>query len=120
MRTLLSILLFSFLGCASNTPEYSPETFQDDLAKLVAKKRYRTAIKYLAAADPAQQAEFDNAGFYAVGQDMIVLPGMPDTEHYDRNRDWMFPHTSDAIRHMGWQRAATRFAEKYNISRLAR
>lgn len=121
MRLLVLILLVVFSGCSSRVPEYSPETFQADVTDLVSNHRYDAAIRYLERADPERQANFgDGTGYYAVGEDLIVLPGLPDTEYYDRDRDWMFPHTSDAIFHNEWQKAATRFAENYNRARNAK
>ena len=101
----------------SQAPAYAPATFRADITSLIAEKRYADAIDYLAAADPVRQAEHDGSGYLAVAEDMIVLPGVYPDIDYDRERDWVFPGTSDVIEAAAWQRAATDFAARYNAAR---
>jgi hypothetical protein len=118
MRSLLFLpLLLSLGGCAESTPPYSPGSFRTEINRLIQAKRYDVAIAYLRSADPERQAAFDKAGYLAVGEDDIVLPGVDATVRYDRSRDWFMPGTSDAIENEAWQRAATKFATAYNKKR---
>lgn len=82
---------------APNVPPYSAETFRDDVTKLITERRYDEAVAYLIAADPIRQAIYDKSGYYAVAEDLIVLPGVYPDIHYDRGRDWEFPGTSNAV-----------------------
>ena len=61
-----------------------------------------------------RHATYDKSGYLAVGEDMIVLPGVDPKVSFERSRDWYIPGTQDAIEDMSWQKAATRFAEQYN------
>ena len=125
MRIILVIALAFCSGCSNDSPDpesvpvYDPSTFRTTVSTLVDNNRYSAAVKYLRAAEPKRQAAFDKTGFYAVGEDLIVLPGVKDSIHYDRNRDWFIPHTSDVILHEEWQNAATEFAKAYNTVRNA-
>lgn len=123
-RFLISLAVVAFLtGCNSSSsnsvPAYFPETFRDDIGSLIEQERYDDAVRYLSAADPAKQAQHDANGYLAVAEEMIVLPGVDAGIDFDRNRDWEFPGTSDAVLDTVWQQAATEFAEKYNQARLS-
>ena len=77
-------------------------------------------MQYLESSDPIRQSDHDKTGYYAVAEDLVVLPGVyPDVE-YVSERDWEFPGTSDAVEHQVWQNAATDFAIKYNQHRKGR
>lgn len=84
------------------------------LLLVISNQRYDAAVTYLKSADPSGQAIYDKSGYYAVAEDLIVLPGVYPSIEYDKNRDWEFPGTSDAVIHSQWQAAATKFASKYN------
>jgi hypothetical protein len=116
-----SVLLLPFLlllgGCAESAPPYFPESFRTEIIRLIQAKRYDVASAYLRSADPARQVEFDKAGYLAVGEDDIVVPGIDANVRYDRSRDWFMPGTSDAVENKAWQRAATHFAAAYNQKR---
>jgi hypothetical protein len=118
MRSLVLLLPSLFVvGCAESPPPYSPESFRTDIERLIQAKRYALATAYVKSVDPARQAAFDKAGYLAVGEDAIVLPGVDSPIRYDRSRDWFMPGTSDAIEDEAWQRAARKFAAAYNQKR---
>jgi hypothetical protein len=118
MRSLLVLVIVLLLGgCAESPPRYSPESFRTEIERLIQAKRYDLATAYVRSADPGRQAAFDKAGYLAVGEDDIVLPGVDPKVTYDRSRDWFMPGTSDAIENEAWQRAATKFAAAYNQKR---
>ena len=119
LRINLLVWLFFVSGCTTTVPEYSPSSFRENVTRLVDQKRYKAAIKYLNSVDPVRQCGFDKAGYMAIAEDLIFLPGIEETVYYDKNRDWCIPHTSDAIYHPGWQKAAKAFAERYNQARHA-
>jgi len=133
MRKLMLIVILlagceNRAGTSPNVPEsgsvivptYSPETFRRDVSDLISSKRYSNAVAFLRTVDPKRQAFHDETGYYAVGEDLIVLPGVDPTVVYDRNRDWQFPGTSDAVEDLAWQRAATDFAVRYNQNRVSK
>jgi hypothetical protein len=93
---------------------YNPESFRADITKLISARRYAAAVAYVESADAKRQAAYDKTGYVAVGEDMIVLPGVYPRVDYDDSRDWYMPGTQDAIEDMAWQKAATRFAEQFN------
>src|SRR5690606_15906357 len=113
---LITILAPSVIGCggSSGSQTSGPVTFREDVELLIEAQNYRGAVALLASADPAHLASHDETGYSAVGEDMIVLPGVDPKILYDENRDWLFPGTSDVIEDMKWQRAATEFARRYN------
>ncbi|MGI9456156.1 MAG: hypothetical protein ACR2NU_06305 [Aeoliella sp.] len=119
MRSLM-VLTVVLVGCSAPLPAYSPVNFRNDIAELIGGERYGDAVQFLNSADPIRQANHDRSGYYAVAEDLIVLPGVHPGVVYDRERDWEFPGTSDAIEHMGWQNAATEFATIYNQHRNGR
>ena len=104
---------------ASTQPAYRPADFRADVTDLIAARRYADATLYLASADADRQADFDAAGYLAVAQFAIVLPGVTPQVDYDAARDWCFPGTQDAIEDAAWQAAATDFARRYNLRRAA-
>jgi hypothetical protein len=104
-------------GCSESPPPYSPPSFRSDIERLIEARHYDLATAYVRSADPGRQAAFDKAGYLAVGEDDVVLPGVYPKITYDRSRDWFMPGTSDAIEDLAWQRAATRFAAAYNQKR---
>ena len=112
------MVLFA-VGCGSAVPPaiYDPATFREEVTRLIDAKRYDDAVLLVAAADVDRQAAHDANGYLAVGEDLIVLPGVYPEIDYDPERDWYFPGTQDAIQHAGWQDAATEFAERYNLWR---
>lgn len=123
------VLLLCLAGCGQDQSAHTrnvsrgaiafrPETFREDVNSLIAQKEYAAATEYLSSANAVQQAQFDKVGYFAVGEDAIVLPGIDPSIIYDRERDWFMPGTSDAIEDITWQQAATTFAEKYNRARL--
>ncbi len=126
MRLVASLLLIVLCttGCdqspgagttnTSQVPAYSPETFRADIERLIGDRDYSAAVRLLAAADVAQQVKHDESGYIAVAEDMILLPGVYPKIEFDRDRDWQFPGTSDAIEDAEWQNAATDFAFRYN------
>lgn len=121
---LLSLLVVQ-LGCSClptvvNPPIYHPENFRADIDSLIDKKQYSAAVAYLKSADPKRQADHDKQGYLAVGEVGIAIPGVEEKQRYlvyDPSRDWCFPGTQDAIEDEAWQKAATRFAEQYNVAR---
>lgn len=125
----LPLLLLLAVGCShagsvgeapSASPIfYDPATFREEITRLIDAKRYDDAVLLVAAADVDRQVAHDARGYLAVGEDLIVLPGVYPEIDYDRERDWYFPGTQDAIEHAGWQDAATEFAERYNRRRAA-
>ena len=102
----------------SKVAAFQPETFREDLNSFILRKEYAAATAYLKSADASWQAQFDKAGYLAVGEDWIDLPGVAPPIYYDQERDWFMPGTSDAIEDMAWQQAATEFAEEYNRARI--
>ena len=103
-----------------NLPTYSPLTFRDDVTKLISEKRFNDAVEFINGVDPNRQADHDKAGYFAVAEELIVLPGVYPEVEYDNNRDWEFPGTSDAVESAAWQQAATGFAKSYNLQRYGR
>jgi hypothetical protein len=114
---IAAIVWKSGLVADSPPPQYVPSSFRTDLQTLVEAERYSVAIEYLQSANPQTQARSDKTGYVAIGEDGIVLPGVPEQIQYDPNRDWLVPGTSDAVANPAWQRAATAFADAYNQSR---
>jgi hypothetical protein len=104
-------------GCSEPPPRYDPETFREEVTRLIDAKQYAVAVAFLDSVDIKRQAEFDRTGYIAVGEIMIVLPGVDRTVDYDRSRDWFMPGTSDVVEDGNWQRAATEFAAAYNQHR---
>ena len=100
-------------------PVYSPATFCADIESLIADERYDDAVAYVQSADATQQVRYDGGGFLAVGEDMVVLPGVDPSVFFDRDRDYFLRGTQDAIQDWAWQQAATEFAREYNRLRLA-
>lgn len=96
---------------------HSPESFRADVERLVSAGDYDGAVRLLKGASVERQVEHDAAGYLAVAEDMIVLPGVPADVEYDRDRDWVLPGTSDVIENTAWQKAATEFAGRYNALR---
>lgn len=92
---------------------YDPRTFRSDVTRLIGMGRYDDAVLVVESADVERQLEHDGSGYLAVGQMMIMLPGV-DQIDYSRIRDWYFPGTQDAVEHEDWQAAATGFAWRYN------
>ena len=123
MRAPFLFLVILFLsGCAESgpkiqPPDYRPETFRETVTELIRGGQYDVAVAYLESADPEQQVRYDEAGYIAVAQDLIVLPGVEIDYDRSRERDWVMPGTSDAVESMDWQRAATEFAKAYNLKR---
>jgi hypothetical protein len=115
-KCLAAALLF-LIGCSEPPPAYDPASFRGAVQALIDAKKYGVAVAYLRSADAGRQAVFDEAGYLAVGEDAIVLPGVNAQIRYDRTRDWLMPGTSDAIKNVEWQRAATEFAAAYNRAR---
>lgn len=118
-------ILSAAIGCGGSKPNsphvgaYDPTTFRADLNSLIDAREYGRAVAYLESADPARQAEHDKTGYLAVGEILIVLPGVDPKIDYDRGRDWFMPGTQDAIEDMSWQLAATEFARRYNEVRAS-
>ncbi len=104
---------------AAAPPVYSPETFRADIEQLIANRDYERAAALLQAADVNGQVNHDAAGYLAVAQYTIFLPGVQDEIEFDRERDWVFPGTSDVTENMAWQNAATEFAARYNTMRAS-
>jgi hypothetical protein len=120
MRWQFVIFAVCLLGCeakpAITVPAYEPELFRDHVGQLIAGEYYAAAVIYLDSASPEQQARHDGTGFLAVGEDMIVLPGLESVEEYKPARDWLIPGTQDAIQDARWQTTATRFAKQFNLA----
>ena len=101
------------------THEYPAGTFRGDIERHIASGRYADAVKVVKDVDVDALVAADQAGYMAIGLDMILLPGAYPDVDYEPGRDWFIPGTSDAIEDHAWQFAATTFAEKYNMKRLA-
>src|SRR5690606_25175507 len=108
---LIAVMLAAALGCgkANQTPPGSPETFRADVEFLIEAGDYRRAVARLESTDHADLAAYDQTGYLAVGEDMIVLPGVDPKIIFEADRDWFIPGTSDVVEDMKWQRAATEF-----------
>ena len=120
MRLGLSLTLIVSLGlmmlACGGTAAYIPDSFRDTITSLIQEEHYCDAVAYLESVDPAVQAAYDEKGYLAVAEDLIVLPGVyPDIE--PAADDWCFPGTQDAIQDKQWQDAATEFAARYNVIR---
>lgn len=100
-------------------PAYSPETFRAEVERLVTSGNFDGAARLLESTDVERQLEHDAAGYLAVAEYMIMLPGVRDEVEFDRQRDWIFPGTSDVIENAAWQKAATEFATRYNTRRAS-
>jgi len=132
-RIILIAVLACLLGCVQQTkrskhvdhlageiPTYSTAAFRSVVSDLIDEKRYQDAVAYLESGDARLQAEYDKTGFLAVGEDLIVLPGVYPEHRYERQRDWFIPGTSDVIEDDTWQNVATKFAEQYNQHRIGK
>jgi len=101
-------------------PPSSTDSFRMVVSDLIEARRYRDAVVYLKNGDAQLQANYDKTGFLAVGEDLIVLPGVYPEHDYVRDRDWFIPGTSDAIEDEAWQNIATEFAKRYNQHRVSK
>lgn len=101
-------------SAAGSIPRYTPESFRSDIAGLIGERQYQDAVTYVQNADVARQVAHDPPGYIAIAQYAIDLPGAPSDAHFNPERDWEMPGTSDAIEDMAWQEAASKFAEAYN------
>lgn len=101
-------------GCGRSVPAYTSSNFRTDVEALIQSGEYHRAVALLESADPARQAAHDKSGYLAVGEDLVVLPGVDTPVSYDSRRDWVFPGTSDVVEDVTWQHAATEFARRYN------
>ncbi len=115
----VAVGLATMLGCSrsDSARPADPATFRADVEFLIEARDYRGAIAQLKRVNPAELAACEESGYLAVGEDMIVLPGVDAKIRYDENRDWFLPGTSDCVEDMPWQRAATEFARQYNEHR---
>ena len=133
MNRVHLILLLVTLGCSKTTeispfddrptstiPEFATSTFRSDVSELIAQNRYIAAVNYIKTADPSVLADYDKVGFLAVGEDLIVLPGVYPGHDYVRDRDWFIPGTSDSVENDAWQNTATEFAARYNRHRIGK
>jgi hypothetical protein len=98
-------------------PSSRAESFRTELARLINAGDFEGAVAFLRSSDPARQAAFDKTGYLAVGEDMVVLPGVRSGVRYDPARDWFIPGTSDVVRNPIWQQEAREFAAAYNKNR---
>lgn len=96
---------------------YDPATFRNDISRFIQSGHFRDAALLVQAADVDRQLKHDSSGYLAVGEDLIVLPGVDPDIQYDAERDWCFPGTQDAIQDAEWQAVATNFAKHYNRRR---
>ena len=130
MRCLLIlVLLVVATGCSKAPPPpvapamarvvYVPATFRANIAKYVAANDYASAVALVGAADVDQLLVQDKTGYIVIGEDAIVLSGIENQVQYDPSRDWHVPGTQDAVQDPAWQKAATDFARRYNLARLA-
>jgi hypothetical protein len=141
MRLIALIIAIPFVGCSdtSTAPgaglrstqssstqakgasvKYDPRTFRADIARFISAGRFSNAVALVKVADIDRQGKFDGTGYLAVGEDMIVLPGVYPNVDYDPKRDWYMPGTQDAIQDRTWQAAATDFATRYNLRRAGK
>jgi len=147
MRPFALVLVVMLVGCSDNSPatapapppltraastqpasatapsvavRYDPQTFRADVTRLVNAGQYASATALVKAADIDLQLRADGTGYVAVGQDMIVLPGLYPNVAYNRARDWYIPGTQDAIQDVAWKNAATEFARRYNQRRAGK
>lgn len=110
----------SLLGSDESGAKYDPQTFRAEIARFINSRQFHKATALVRAADVERQVKFDGAGFVAVGEDTIVLPGVDPNVMYGRQRDWYMPGTSDVIQDRTWQAAATKFAKQYNLRRAGK
>jgi hypothetical protein len=89
MKPILLLCLLGLCGCSPKKPPvaHDPMTFRVDVALLIAESNYRGAVAMVQAADVERQLAADGAGYMAIGEDAIVLPGIDATIRYDRSRD---------------------------------
>ena len=141
MRPITLIIVAALIGCSDGSPStgpaassakqaatqpttapvaYVPATFRADITRFVTAGQFNNATALVNAADVDRQLKFDAAGYLAVGEDMIVLPGVYPNVNYDPKRDWYMPGTQDAIQDGAWQAAATEFAKRYNLQRAGK
>jgi hypothetical protein len=99
---------------------YDPTTFRADIVRYVSAGQFDKATALVKAADVDRQLKFDGEGYLAVGEDLIVLPGVHPNVNYDPKRDWYMPGTSDVVQDGAWQAAATEFAKRYNLRRAGK
>lgn len=122
-RATVVIVALALWGCyerptaSPTSPKYDPISFRVDITRLISAKQYRQAVALVKAADVDRQLAADGAGYMAIGEDMILLPGVYPQVEYDASRDWYVPGTQDAIQDSEWQKVATNFAERYNLRR---
>ncbi|MEZ6056433.1 MAG: hypothetical protein R3C01_06985 [Planctomycetaceae bacterium] len=119
MRLLLfSFSLLTLVGCGGAPAKYDPANFRTALEGMVQGAEYNNAIDYLQSADAKRQADHDKTGYLAIGRGAdLFLPGSNVDAEYDATRDWKFPLAPESVDDMGWQEAATQFAETYNNHR---
>ncbi len=114
---LISLLVASLPSCDSVTVGRTPATFFTDVTALIEVERYEDAIDLLRTTDidglMQHKLSTGDHRYLAVAGYTVMLPGLPEQTKLDV-RYWIFPGTSDFVRHMGWEKATWKFAEKYN------